>query len=181
MLSPTNLAPPTWSKVLQTLLSSPSPDTAAITTALDARTKFASPDDKDRILQGMRWLDLFSEKPVTPRGNPLDTLCATLEGKMQYEAGERDMVMLQHKFEIEWKDGVRETRTSTLCEYGEKTAPESTSAMAKLVGVPCGVAVKMVLDGTIAEKVSLFIRLPSVLSGWKLMIHFDRGFWRRWI
>lgn len=130
-----------------------------MTTALDARTKFASPTDKDRILQGMRWLDLFSEKPVTPRGNPLDTLCATLEGKMQYEAGERDMVMLQHKFEIEWKDGVRETRTSTLCEYGEKTAAGSTSAMAKLVGVPCGVAVKMVLDGTIAEKVSLLIRL----------------------
>jgi hypothetical protein len=28
-------------------------------------------------------------------GNPLDTLCATLEKKMQFEEGERDLVMLQ--------------------------------------------------------------------------------------
>lgn len=30
---------------------------------------------------------------ITPRGNPLDTLCATLEQKMQYAEGERDLVM----------------------------------------------------------------------------------------
>jgi len=60
--------------------------------------------------------------------------------------------MLQHKFEIEHADGKKETRTSTLCEYGEPTGPNSTSAMAKLVGVPCGVAVKMVLDGRISER-----------------------------
>jgi hypothetical protein len=42
-----------------------------------------------------------------PRGNPLDTLCSRLEGMMQYNPGERDMVMLQHKFEIEYKDGTK--------------------------------------------------------------------------
>lgn len=73
---------------------------------------------------------------------------------MQYEEGERDFVMLQHKFGIEWADGRKETRTSTLCEYGEKVGSGKDSAMAKLVGVPCGVAVKMVLDGKINEKVS---------------------------
>merc|ERR1712098_456610 len=36
-----------------------------------------------------------------------------------------------------------------LFEYGD---PKGYSAMAKLVGVPCGVAVKQVLDGTISEK-----------------------------
>lgn len=105
-----------------------------------------------KILAGMRWLGLFSDSPVTPRGNPLDTLCATLEQKMQFEQGERDFVMLQHKFGITWADGKTETRTSTLCEYGEPTSATSTSAMAKLVGVPCGVAVKMVLDGRISER-----------------------------
>ena len=43
---------------------------------------------------------MFDSSPVEPRGNLLDTLCATLEKKMQYEKGEKDMVMLQHKFEI---------------------------------------------------------------------------------
>lgn len=47
--------------------------------------------------------------------------------------------MLQHKFEIENKDGSKETRTSTLCEYGAPTGTGGYSAMAKLVGVPCGV------------------------------------------
>lgn len=56
--------------------------------------------------------------------------------------------MLQHKFEIEHADGTKETRTSTLCEYGD---PNGYSAMARLVGIPCGVAVEMVLDGTISE------------------------------
>jgi len=70
---------------------------------------------------------------------------------MQFEEGERDFIMLQHKFEIENKDCSKETRTSTLVEYGD---PKGYSAMAKLVGVPCGVAVKQVLDGnlTISEK-----------------------------
>ena len=47
--------------------------------------------------------------------------------------------MLQHKFEIEHKDGSKETRTSTLCEYGAPIGSGGYSAMAKLVGVPCGV------------------------------------------
>jgi hypothetical protein len=31
----------------------------------------------------------FSSEKIIPRGNPLDTLCATLEKKMQFEEGER--------------------------------------------------------------------------------------------
>jgi outer membrane cobalamin receptor len=40
-----------------------------------------------------------------------------------------------------YKDGSHETRTSTLCEYGDS---KGYSAIAKLVGVPCGVAVRQV-------------------------------------
>jgi saccharopine dehydrogenase (NADP+, L-glutamate forming) len=68
---------------------------------------------------------------------------------MRYEKGERDMVMLQHKFGIEHKDGTKETRTSTICDYGD---PKGYSFMARLVGVPCAVACLMVLDGRIPEK-----------------------------
>jgi saccharopine dehydrogenase (NADP+, L-glutamate forming) len=66
-----------------------------------------SEDEIERILKGFKWLELFSDKPVQRRGTLLDTLCATLEEKMQYEEGERDMVILQHKFEVELKDGTR--------------------------------------------------------------------------
>ena len=78
---------------------------------------------------------------------------------MQYEPGERDLVMLQHKFEIEHKDGRKETRTSTLVDYGD---PNGYSSMAKLVGVPCGIAVKQVLDGTISQKGILAPMSPKI-------------------
>lgn len=126
---------------------------------ISSRTNFTSADEKARILTGLRWIGMFSDEKITPRGTPLDTLCATLEQKMQYGQGERDLVMLQHKFEIEWSDGRKETRTSTLCEYGD---PKGYSAMAKLVGVPCGVAVKQVLAGTISEKGILAPMTPKI-------------------
>jgi saccharopine dehydrogenase (NADP+, L-glutamate forming) len=59
------------------------------------------------------------------------------------------MVMLQHRFEIENKDGSKVIRTETLADYGD---PKGYSAMAKLVGVPCAVAVQQVLDGTLNQK-----------------------------
>jgi Saccharopine dehydrogenase C-terminal domain len=37
-------------------------------------------------------------------GNLLDTLCAQLEKLMSFKPGERDLVMLQHKFVVEWSD-----------------------------------------------------------------------------
>ena len=100
-------------------------------------------------MSGLKWIGIFSDELIDPRSNPLDTLCAVLEKKMQFEEGERDLVMLQHKFEIEHKNGEKETRTSTLCEYG---VPAGYSAMARLVGTPAAVATKLVLDGTISEK-----------------------------
>lgn len=145
----------------------------------------AFPDEAEaaRILSGMRWIGMFAQEKVAPRqGNLLDTLCARLEGLMKYEAGERDLVMLQHKFVVEWADGKvvrthssfssalqktdecvfffslfvsvgQDTLTSTLEAYGN---PIGHSAMALLVGVPCGIAVQFVLDGV--------IRTPGILA-----------------
>lgn len=114
------------------------------------------PNDAEaaRILQGFKWIGLFSGEKVKPRaGNLLDTLCGRLEDLMQYEQGERDLVMLQHKFVVEWADGKQDTLTSTLESYG---IPDGYSAMATLVGVPCGIAVQFVLDGV--------IKTPGVLA-----------------
>lgn len=147
--------PMVWKDATQKILGASSSSEKDLQWAISSKTSFASNEDRDRILGGLRWIGIFSDEVIIPRGNPLDTLCATLEKKMQYAPGERDLVMLQHKFEIEHASGEKETRTSTLCEYG---TPGGYSAMAKLVGVPCGVAVKLVLDGTIGQKVcTLFL------------------------
>jgi len=141
--------PITWAEATQKIIGATSHKESDLSWAISSKTSFKDTPEKDRILSGIRWLGLFSDTPITPRGNPLDTLCATLEEKMQYEKGERDMVLLQHKFEIEHRDGSKETRTSTLADYGD---PKGYSSMAKLVGVPCGLACLMVLDGRIKER-----------------------------
>lgn len=144
--------PVSWKEVLQSLLSTRTSDEGELVSAITAKSHFRDAAEKDRVLAGLRWLGLFSDDKITPGlKTPLDTLCATLEQKMQYEPMERDMAILQHRFEIEHRDGKKETRTSTLLEYGE---PDSetvmTTAMGRLVGVPCAVATMFVLDGTIS-------------------------------
>ena len=142
-------SPLPWSEATAKIIGATSKSENDLLWAISSKHDFKDTAEKERIMSGLKWLGIFSDTPITPRGNPLDTLCATLEQKMQYEKDERDMVMLQHKFEVEHKDGSKETRTSTLCDYGE---PNGYSSMAKLVGVPCGVACLMVLDGRISDK-----------------------------
>lgn len=148
-----------WKDATAKILGASSDKEEDLVWAIQSKTKFANNEQRDRILDGLRWIGLFSNEPIKARGNPLDTLCATLEDKMQFEKGERDFVMLQHRFLIENADGSRETRTSTLAEYGD---PKGYSAMAKLVGVPCAVAVQQVLDGTISERGVLAPMSPEI-------------------
>lgn len=151
-----------WNEATQKIIAASGASENDLTNAILSKTSFADAQQKEQLLAGLRWIGLFSSEKIIPRGNPLDTLCATLEKKMQYEEGERDMVLLQHKFEIENKDGSHETRTSTLCEYGAPTGSGGYSAMAKLVGVPCAVAVQQVLNGTISDKGILAPMSPKI-------------------
>ncbi|KAJ3413331.1 hypothetical protein HDV05_008181 [Chytridiales sp. JEL 0842] len=140
----------TWKEVIMKLLG----DDKNIKTADDLSAAVLakiglSGQDGEQVLHGMKWLGLLSDKPVHLRTTLLDTLCATLEEKMMYGPGERDMVMLQHRFEVELKDGKKQTRTSTGLWFG---VPGGDSAMATTVGVPCGIATQLILDGVITRK-----------------------------
>jgi saccharopine dehydrogenase (NADP+, L-glutamate forming) len=48
---------------------------------------------------------LTSETATVRGGNLLDTLCGQLEKLMSFGPEERDLVMLQHKFVVEWENG----------------------------------------------------------------------------
>lgn len=68
--------------------------------------EFPNEAESDRITSGLRWIGLFSSKQADVRGgNLLDTLAGQLEKLMSFQPGERDLVMLQYKFVIEWSDG----------------------------------------------------------------------------
>jgi saccharopine dehydrogenase (NADP+, L-glutamate forming) len=145
----TDASPLSWKDLAAKVLGSSSTAYNDLVWSIESKTTFKDTATKNRIVEGLRWIGLFDDTPVTKRGTVLDTLCASLEQKMEFGAGERDLVFLQHRFDIEWKDGRKETMTSTLVENGD---PTGYSAMAKTVGVPCGVATLLVLDGTINRK-----------------------------
>ncbi|KAI2610160.1 Apo Saccharopine reductase [Hypoxylon fragiforme] len=152
----------TWKEATQKILGASGNGEQDLIQAIASKATFKDDKQSEQLLAGLKWIGLFSSEKIIPKGNPLDTLCATLEKKMQFEEGERDLVMLQHKFEIEHKDGSKETRTSSLCEYGAPTGSGGYSAMAKLVGVPCAVAVQQVLNGTISDKGVLAPMSPRI-------------------
>jgi saccharopine dehydrogenase-like NADP-dependent oxidoreductase len=75
----------------------------------------------------------------------------------------RKIALRSVEFEIEHADGQKETRTATLLDYGAPFHTQSgPSSMAKLVGVPCGIAVQLVLDGV--------INTPGVLAPYDMDI-----------
>ncbi|KAI5118731.1 hypothetical protein M0805_000061 [Coniferiporia weirii] len=137
----------TWAEVTQNAIGANDASEVSLIARIDTVCKFPSAAERTRIVSGLRWIGLFSEEKVTPRaGNLLDTLCARLEKLMQYAPGERDLIMLQHKFVVEWKDGKQDTLTSTLELCGD---PSGHSAMALTVGLPCGIATQLILDGVL--------------------------------
>ncbi|CAG8471539.1 1329_t:CDS:2 [Acaulospora colombiana] len=139
----------TWRDVLAKTLGVTDSSEVNLRAQISSKTSGIPEEEVERILKGFKWIGLFSDNKVYLRGTLLNTLCATLEEKMKYAEGERDMVILQHKFEIETRDGKREIWTSTLLEYGKPSGP---SAMATTVGTPCGIAAQLVLDGVIKQK-----------------------------
>merc|ERR1712146_332501 len=91
-------------------------------------------------------IGLFSDD-LAPAGTKtlLDALCSQMLPRMQYAEGQRDMLLMQHKYEIEYDDRV-EYRSTTMVDYGD---PKGWSSMARLVSIPMAIAMKLVLSGQV--------------------------------
>jgi len=97
-------------------------------------------------LYNMKWLGLLSNEPLTMgQGSPLDVLVERMLSKMQYTAGERDMIVMQHEFIAHYPDH-RAKITSTMIDYG---IPHGDTSMARTVGLPAAIGVRMILQGKI--------------------------------
>lgn len=82
-----------WNEATKEILGAKSSSVEDLTAAVLSKTTFKDEDVKSQVITGIKWLGIFSDAKFTPKGNPLDTLCATLEEKMQFEEGERDLVV----------------------------------------------------------------------------------------
>ncbi|MFQ6038260.1 MAG: saccharopine dehydrogenase C-terminal domain-containing protein, partial [Candidatus Aminicenantales bacterium] len=84
--------------------------------ALASRVNIARDSD---VIKRLAWLGLFSEDPVPlEKGSAMDIIAQKMLEKLQYEEGERDMIILQHTFEAEFPEGKKERIVSTLIDFG---------------------------------------------------------------
>ncbi len=97
----------------------------------------------------IQWLGFFSNRklPITT-GSPAAILQAILEKDWALGAEDKDMIVMQHLFEIKGKEGVRKITSSLVC-FGEDS---TYTAMAKTVGLPLAMAVDLFLEGKINLK-----------------------------
>jgi len=100
-------------------------------------------EEQEYAIEAFEWLGLMDSSNLKPSSSsPIETLCPVLLEKMQYEAGEHDMVVMNHGFGIETREGKEEYITSTLVAYGDS----NHSAMARTVGYPVAAAAKTLME-----------------------------------
>jgi len=134
----------TYKDFLRKLVNNPSEKD--LRKALAARLKIEEDSD---IIKRFEWLGLLSEEKLPlERGSALDILAARMIEKLQYEEGERDMIILQHTFVAAYPKKKKEKTTSTLIDFG---IPGGDSSMARTVGLPAAIGTKLILEGKIKK------------------------------
>jgi len=114
-----------------------------------ALSVYLSIEENSDIISRFEWLELLSDSPLNiTRGSALDILGERMLKKLQYEEGERDMIILQHIFKASYPDKKAEKITSTLIDFG---IPNEDSSMARTVGLPCAIGAKLILENKITQ------------------------------
>ncbi|MEM9557679.1 MAG: saccharopine dehydrogenase C-terminal domain-containing protein [Acidobacteriota bacterium] len=112
-------------------------------------------ESDDRRLDVLEWLGIFSERRVGGRGDrPADGLAALLEERLPLPPGVRDLVVLHHEIDarVPSKSAGRlvvERTHSTFVCHGE---PNGFTAMARTVGLPAALGVRLLLEGRLSRR-----------------------------
>lgn len=96
----------------------------------------------------VRWTNIFSnEKIGLKKASPAQILQHLLEKKLQMDADDKDMIVMQHQFV--YKKGDKKKKIySSMVAYGKD---QTHTAMSMTVGTPVAIAVKMILTGRITS------------------------------
>lgn len=110
---------------------------------------FLNVDPMSDIIMRLKWLGMFDPEPITCEiGSKLDVFVELLLKKLNYAPGETDMTIVHVDILAGFPGGYKEHRSVTMLADGE---PNGSSAMAKAVGLPPAIAVKLIFEGKIKE------------------------------
>lgn len=105
-------------------------------------------DDNHAGLHAIEWLGVLDNKPVhLEKGSTFDLTSDLMIEKMMMDDSERDMVIMQHIFNVTRADGAKETMVSRMLDYGNN---EYTS-IARTVALPAAIGVKLILNNKITD------------------------------
>jgi saccharopine dehydrogenase-like NADP-dependent oxidoreductase len=105
--------------------------------------KFLDLKPKGGVIERLEWLGLFSDEKIPlPGGTPAMILQNLVERKWTMQPGDNDLIVMRHEFKYTMND-VQHEHTSTLILKGEDSM---NTAMAKTVGLPMGIMVKLLLQ-----------------------------------
>ncbi len=105
---------------------------------------FFNINDTSHTASKLKFLDFFSDTRIKiSSGSPARILQEIMEDKWKLQQGDKDMVVMQHEFTYKIKDKTR-VRLSSLVDIGENSIYTS---MARTVGIPLGIGVKLILTG----------------------------------
>jgi len=100
-------------------------------------------------LNRLRWSGFFLNEPIgLEKGTPAQILEHILSKKWKLKQGEKDFIVMWHRFRFE-KNGARQEIQAYLTATGDD---EVNTAMAKTVGLPLGIATKLLLQGKIKSR-----------------------------
>ena len=101
------------------------------------------------VIKKLEWLGLFRKKKIRlPNATPALILEQLLREKWALQPDDKDMIIMHHEFEYEL-DGQRRMARSTMQLIGESA---HDTAMAKTVGLPLGILVRLLMEGKIKAR-----------------------------
>ncbi|MFN6378846.1 MAG: saccharopine dehydrogenase C-terminal domain-containing protein [Flavobacteriales bacterium] len=136
------LADRTWRELTSSFLSEK--DNEDIEMAV--RAKFCS---SEAVLDKLKWLGIFSSEPIgIEKGSPAVALQTLIERKWKLAPDDKDMIVMWHRF-IYTLEGKRFEKESSMVCLGDDP---TYTAMSKTVGLPIGIAIKLILHGKWEKK-----------------------------
>lgn len=101
-------------------------------------------------IKWFEWLGLLGDEkvPKLERPTAMGLFVELLQRKLVYKPGERDMLVMYHKF-IAAFGGRKEKITSTMVDFG---IPNGDTSMSRTVSLPCAIGARLILEGKINLK-----------------------------
>lgn len=105
-------------------------------------------DEESEMMDRLRWLGIFDNTKIGIAGlSPARILQKILEEKWSLDPGDKDMIVMQHQFDIEL-DNKQLKRYATMVFIGKDS---EQTAMSLTVGLPLAMVAKQILTGQFNE------------------------------